>query len=165
MPKSQVQILSVSQPSQRPSTSTKTYRAHTQGPGTYRHYQKDTPKSSNVSKTHHSVIKTRQILTTTAPAPKCNNATTLNIPHNTFHPLSLLIPPPTITNRNPTSVTKSATSARLIKPPVVRHILLLPLAPITKHTNTHDKPTKTQPHHPHTSPPPERPHTHPRQRW
>lgn len=64
----------------------------------------------------------RRGLTTTAIPTNCAAATAANNPPSTFHPPSLFTRPPARITKNPTSEASSATTAKLIRNPVVRHM-------------------------------------------
>lgn len=61
-------------------------------------------------------------LTTIPTAANCTTATTESSAANTLHPDSRFNRPPATMTRNPTIEASSATAARLIRNPVVRHI-------------------------------------------
>ena len=56
-------------------------------------------------------------------APNCNAATAANIPHTARHPLSRLAFPPAMTTSRLTRVTRSITTVKLMRMPVVCHML------------------------------------------
>lgn len=55
-------------------------------------------------------------------AANCTTETTVRRPHKTFQPYSLLTWPPPMATTKQTSVASSATVAKLMRKPVVRHM-------------------------------------------